>query len=476
MTIDQGVSMPTFGQQEDTSSDLATALTALDDAEPAYQTATSYYGGAAPEVFATIRMRRALAKTGVHWKFNFAKTPVDAVADRLEIAAVTAATPAATAEVQDFWADNALDLEAPRIMRRACEFGDAYVIVWPSEPVDPDGNGDVDVDIYYNSPNTVRVFYDPANPLRKSYAVKRWQLNSGAWRVDLYYADRIEKYQTKPGAKGCKAGDLVFYVDEEGDEWPYANPFGAIPVFHFRTDRPYGEPLHKGFYGPQDAINKLIVSHLSSVDYQTFPQRYALMAAEADTSEAADVDDDWGSFPTDTGGTAHTGSDSRSQLTSDPGSLWMLRGMQGVGQFDAANPAVFTDPMATYLRFGAQITTTPIHYFDPQGDAPSGESLRTAEAPFVKKVRNLALSFGATWRELFEFALSIIGIDATVDIRWAPIASVDDETAWTTAVTKVQVGVPRRQVLMEAGYTAEQIDQWGEDAEAEPWAPPKASS
>lgn len=41
------------------------------------------------------------------------------------------------------------------------------------------------------------------------------------------------------------------------------NPYGVIPVFHLRTDRPYGEPCHRGFYGPQDTVNKLIIGHMA---------------------------------------------------------------------------------------------------------------------------------------------------------------------------------------------------------------------
>jgi len=45
------------------------------------------------------------------------------------------------------------------------------------------------------------------------------------------------------------------------------NPLKKLPVFHFRNDPPYGQPEHKGFYGPQDAIDKLIISHVAGVDY-----------------------------------------------------------------------------------------------------------------------------------------------------------------------------------------------------------------
>lgn len=451
--------------------DLDSGLEALKTHLPLYHRAAQYYAGDIPELFASIRLRRAMARTGMGFRFNFAKTPVDAITDRLEVSAVKSSDEAVTAVLGDLWEDNQLDLEAPNIHRRAGEFGDAYVIVWPTPEPDELGPEDTEaspnVGIYYNAPDVCRLFYDPENPLLKSHAIKRWQLPATKqWRVDLFYADRIERYVSQVGKKGEKAADFVLYTDDPADEWPMVNPFGAIPVFHFRTDRPYGSPEHSGFYGPQDAINKLIISHMAGVDYQSFPQRYALTGADGDTSEAAALDEDQFAFAMDTGSTATAGRDPQSQFTADPGSLWFMKGVTQVGQFTVADPDVFLKPIEMYLKSGAQITTTPLHYFDPAGDTPSGESLRTAEAPFIKKVRNRQLSYGGTWRDVFLFALHVMGVeDADVQVVWAPAHTVDDETGWTTNHAKLEAGVPHHQVLMEAGYSDEQIETWFSEQE-----------
>jgi hypothetical protein len=434
-----------------TNADLATAVQALADADPGYRKAAGYYCGDIPEVFASSRLRRAMRATGIGFVFNFARLPVDARSERIQLAAVTAKPDGANTKLEEIWKRNKMNLTGRQIQRRALELGDALVMVWP------DDEDESQVNICFNSPRSVRVFYDPEWPLKKSYAIKQWAIDDKTVRADLYYPDRIEKYLRV--GKG-KSAAWTRFTDEDGDDWPYVNPFGEIPFFHFRTDDPYGAPVHKGFYGPQDAIHKLIISHMAGVDYQAFPQRYALVHPDSDTSEPSAADEDEFAFANDTGATSPD-SEGRSQFTADPGSVWFMQGISGVGQFQTADPATFTDPMLTYLRFGAQITNTPIHRIDPTGDQPSGESLRTSEAPFIKACKDLMESFGDTWEELFTFALKVAGVSvASVDVQWDPAQSVDDVEGWNTVTAKLAAGLPVKQAFLEAGYSQDQVDEW----------------
>lgn len=463
------------GQQP--SSDLELALAELAESDGAYKTAEQYYKGTRAEVSASIRLRRAMARTGQSFRMNFAKKPVEAVTERLEIAAVTSSTSGAQAKIDALWRDNKLGRQSKTIMRNAGKYGDAYVIVWPSPDDDPDADGIGKVDVFYNSPLSCRVFYDPENPMRKAFAVKQWVLAAQKRvRVDLYYPDRIEKYQSKAGVLHPKAGDMQQYFDadtdggdpadiDEGPGWPRPNPFGEIPVFHFRNDDPYGCPEHEGFYGVQDAIRKLVLSHMAGVDYNAFPQRYAISDGDTDSSELAAGDEDEFQFALDTGATSRA-DDPQTQLSADAGSVWWLNGVKGVGQFDQAQPAVFTDPLTLYLRFGSLITDTPLTRLDPTGTVMSGEALRAMEAPFTKKIKDRQEYYGETWTEVVEFALLILGTaDADVDVHWKSPATVDDQTGWQTLMVKLEAGLPVRQAFLEAGYTSEQIEEWFGDGD-----------
>ncbi|MCQ8831768.1 phage portal protein [Streptomyces malaysiensis] len=448
--------------------DLMHGIEQLDDARPDYRLAENMYRGTVPEVFASSRLRAALAATGIDFDLNFAKTPVDAVVNRLEISAVTSANEDHNQIISQVWDTNALDLEIPDLHRKTDYFGDAYLIVLP---IEDDQENITGVEIHYNSPLTVRAIYSEENPREIDYVIKRWAQRTSlglVQRAELYYADRIERWTTKPGAKGAQAGDWIHWTatPEDGEEpdedsWTIPHDWGRPPVFHFRTDRPYGEPEHYGAYGPQNAINKLAITHMGTVDYQGAPQRYAL--TDAATTDTSDLEPgDWDDFPQDDNATGPTDSGDDSSLKAGAGEVWLLRGFKSVGQFDAAKPETFLDPITFYIRAMAQITKTPLSMFDTQtGQEISGESRRQKEAEFVHKIRHRQRLFGAEHRAMWVFILGLLGIpDAIVDIRWAPIATVEDKTGWETNGLKVRNGVPRRQVLLESGYREEQVDEW----------------
>lgn len=470
--------------------DLMEGLQVLANSLPDYHRAEMYYEATNPEFFASIRLRRALERTGITFRFNMAKTPVDVMADRLEINAIQVAGDEQADQIlQRIWDQNMMELESTNIHRRAGEFGDAYLLVWPTV-VDPDDDvdqsglsaeeeqeeSDLDyqqIDMFYNSPKTTRVVYDIENPIRKKYAIKKWTLPAQLGmkakpptRVNLYYPDRIEKYVTTPNSKGNNRRDWIEFRDEDDEEWPVSNPFGEIPVFHFRTGTPYGDPEHRAAYGPQDAINKLIITHAATIDYYGFPQRYLLSDPTHGSDELADFDtsDDINRFE-------DTGHDST--LRAGPGEVWWLNGVRQAGQFNPPDPQVFLQPLEIYIRMMAQVTSTPLHYFDPQTYTrlpPSGESIRAAEVPLLKKVRRRQVTYGRGWTEAMQFALKIATWEddagagriaqPNIVIRWTPGATIDDLVGWQMMKMKQDLGVPPRQTLLEAGYEENQVDAW----------------
>lgn len=456
------------------NSDVAVSVDAIRKANRTYTIAQNYYDSRTQEAFSSIRMRRAIARTGLGFRFGFAAIPVDAVSNRLELAGVSSEDPIVQETLDALWEHNELEFEVPNALLRAGEFGDSYLIAWPAADAEGSGSGPYDkIDVHYNSPLTTRIFYDEENPRVKKYAAKMWQVGQ-RYRLDLYYDDRIECYVSR-GEANTVTGQLApvkssrdnwqRYIDpnapDDEQDWPITNPFGEIPVFHLRNQRPYGKPEHYGFFGPQDAINKLIMSHMASVDYQAFPQRYALEMTGSDSSEPAESDEDEFSFSMQTGKTGVAGSDTRSQLNADAGNVWWLKGVSEVGQFEQADPTVFTAPMMTYLEFGAQITTTPSRMFTVSGITPAEGTQRMLEGPFVKKVRDRQRSYGAELRKLLIFCLSAMGhADPDVAALWAPAEVINDQAGLAVLSGKASLGVPRHQLLQEAGYTVTQVNSW----------------
>ncbi len=141
------------------------------------------------------------------------------------------------------------------------------------------------------------------------------------------------------------------------------------------------------------------------------------------------------------------------RLKNGPGELWYLKGVDKVGEFSPADYKVFTEPVKDFVRSMASITNTPLHYFEKTGSIPSGESLRTAEAPLIAKVKDRQITFGSTWADMFRFILKIDNAaEPNVQVKWQDIESMDSLDEWEVAVKKRVVGVSLEQVLIEMGY------------------------
>lgn len=412
-------------------------VAAVTDRAEHYKEAEAYYDGTVPEVFSSAKLRRVLKATGHRGSHNYCRVVVDAVLNRLEVANVVADNEAAQAKIDEVWLANELGLEANEVHRRALEYGDCFALVWPDEKGE--------WKISYNSPRTTALVYDPENPHKKLYAVKMWRVQGDPisatkpqTRMNVYTTDAIHKYVAD--AEDVSAGTNWKSIGIED------NPFGEIPVFHFRTNRPYGKPEHYEAYGAQNDINKLLATHMYTVDYQGAPQRYAL--AMQGEHEVVDFGDD------------ETERENINSLHSEPGSMWYLKGIHGVGQFAPADPKVFWEPVMRLKESIAALTDTPYHYLE-RGFAgiAGGEGLRVSEAPLLKKVADRQTSFGVTWRELFGFILRAEGLNSRLEIKWNLVESLDALGEWDVMLKKINAGLSHRQALREKGYDEVTIER-----------------
>ncbi|WP_078622895.1 phage portal protein [Streptomyces prunicolor] len=442
---------------------------ALIKARPDYERADAFYAGCVEEEYSSTAVARLLARFNLHNlpSFNFAHIAVDALVDKLHLNSVTTEDNSLDVVLDDLSDLNDLSEEFPVLLLDACKYGDSYLMVWPATDESGDPTG---VTMRCKDPLTVRVFYGEEDPNAKARAIQSWEEGAKQTlvvRANLYYPDRVERYVHQ--GKVPQDPKRAKWVPYSGDGSPalIPNPFGQVPFFHYRTARPYGVPLHVNAYGPQLAINKLITSHLATVEYQSFPQRYALVDPSADLSgpQGNDFDEE---HPTD-GWDPETAGES--QLDASPNALWNLQGYKEVGQFDAANPDNFLKPLDRYIKAMAQVTGIPMHAFDSTGDAISGESRREANEPLYARVESLQKLFGSTHRRAYQFALQILDEDADVTVTWMPARHVDDLAGWQTIALKISLGVPKDVAFAEAGYLATDIDAWlaaaGEQANTE---------
>lgn len=392
-----------------------------------YEEAGAYYEGNVAEVFATANLRRAMRKTGYNSRLNFCRPVVDAVQNRLEITSVLGTSDEGQKVIDETWEFNELNLDSNEIHRWTLVYGDCYAMVWPDE----DGN----LEVSYNTPLTTTIVYDPEHPRRKLYAIKMWETEDGT-RLNVYGPETIDRYSTT----STEVTDAAQWSLTESIE----NPFGEVPVFHFRTMRPYGRPEHKDAFDAQNYINKQFIQSMVVSDYQGAPQRYALSTIE-NSSEIEDFEE------------GDTDRENIGSLKNGPGEVWYMKGIHTVGQFQPADPSVFWTPIKDTVRSMASLTNTPLHYFEKTGNVPSGEALRVAEAPLIKKVADRKQSFGQSWRDLFKFVLKVNDLDEDVQIKWVEVESLDELERLDAALKKRNEGISLQQVMREQGYDEEVI-------------------
>lgn len=440
-----------------------------------------YYEGRHRLAFASEKYRNAFGRLFRCFRVNLCPPCIDAVADRLTITGFEvdvedtepqeSARPtdqrrrqqelrdAADADVHEqhvrqAWKANLMQVVAGCIHLRALRDGDAYAIVWP----DPE-----DVKrplIYAQECHSVRVSYDPERPGKIRWAVKAWrdedsvQSGSGAalWRLTLYYADRIEKYVTSSKHDRLPTRPGAFEpLDVPGELWPLPNPYERVPVFHWANNACTGEhgaSELRDVIPVQDALNKAIMDQMAAMEFVALPQRWA------------------------TGIEVETGEDGKPIPPFTPGvdRLWTTGSTEvKFGEFSQADLAKFGVVINDFRMDIARISGTPLHYFALMTDPPSGEALKALEARLVRKVEDRQIAFGAVWADLIRFCHIIQQHPPEVQFTtvWEDPAPRSEKEHAETLLLKKSLGVPKKQLLREAGYTEEQIDEFEAEAEEE---------
>lgn len=440
----------------DPDAPLPWALDALPLRSARYRRHGAYYAGAHPFPFASERYRKDFGRMLEEARINLCARVVDAHADRL---AVVAFADRAGAEAEgetaaaawSIWLGNSLDLRQGEVYQEAFRTGDAYVLVWPRE----DETGRPVPRIFPQRADQVTVHYDEEEPGRIDGAAKAWLRDDLRWRLTVYLPDRIEKYVTRePDRAGTgfpRHPQSLEPWRPEGEPWPLPNPYGVVPLFHFANNAflgGFGRSELADVEPVQDALNKTAMDLLVTSEYQAYPQRWAVGVAAFTDPE--------------------TGEEAQ-PFAAGADRVWTVPAPDArFGEFMAANLGQLVAQKQELQLDIARVSSVPVHYLLMTGSFPSGEALRTAEAPFVAKLEDRQRTFGAVWSDALEFALAIDGRPgADLSTRWAAAAPRSEQETWSVAQLKLAAGVSPDQVQREGGYSPEQIERMAaENADA----------
>jgi SPP1 Gp6-like portal protein len=418
------------------SPDVIKAIKMLAERQERIKTYRRYYDGDHNLAFATNKFKNAFADLFKEFAYNMCPSVVDAPADRLRITGFGKST--AGDQAWAIWQANHMTQRAGEVHSDALIVGDAYVIVWPDATNAPI--------ISVNTAEETIVHYADEDRSRIDWAAKRWSIGKQI-RLNLYYDNRIEKYITGERSGSGDPSARAFQAYEiPGEPWPVPHDYGRVPVFHFGNNARQGTPGRselKDVIPLQDALNKAVADMLVAMEFVALPQRWA------------------------------TGIEvKRDPVTGEPISPWRPS-VDSVwsapdadvrfGQFDPANLTQFLDVQDRFLVAIARVSRTPLHYIMPQtGNFPSGESLKTAETPFLAKVADRMESFGNTWQEVMLFALLVAETPAAtaddIAVDWRDPAPKSQKEQAETAAIKQGIGVPLAVLLAELDYTESEIE------------------
>lgn len=407
-----------------------------DDRVAEFDLYTAYYDGD-HETKVPDRAREFMEASGLTFAENYCEPIIDAIAARLLIERFTVTRGGQpddelTAVVNDWWDRANMDDVTDTVHTQSLVLGEYAIVV--------DASGDRPTFIG-NDPRNVRGWYADTDPDAPEYVAKVWSTvdtgpsNPGGARIrrlNLYFPDRIERYFST--ASDNAMWDMWV---EDGVPWPEwttstggegGDPLG-IPVQIMRN-RPLGR--HKGrseLRGDipmQDLHNKLVIDLALVMDAQAWTQRYV-------TGQSKD----------------------NAEVRNIPGAVWFFPSADaGVGSFPSENPAGALAAIESQLSRRARRAQIPLHLLTG-GDVPSGEALRSAEAPLVKKVENRMRVYGGTWGQALMVALRYYGHDTTdvdIDVEWVSPETRDDVDKADAALKWQDVGVSRDTLLERNGF------------------------
>lgn len=414
--------------------DLELAVATLLHKTRVYNIYFDYYEGKHPLVYSQDRMKEIFNNLNARFTQNWCAVVVDSVMERLQLQRIVIAdNDALTERLDALLTASELVLESDPAHVAALVTGEAYVLVWPDEEGQPEA--------YYNDPRNVHLFYQADRPRAKRFACKWWVGDDDYRYLTLYYPDRLEYYRSRNEV--VLRGDGVPTTNEVNSGRGFellsieANPYAAIPVFHFRRDRRVIASELTDIVQPQDAINKLLADMMIAAEFGAFKQRWIISSADV------------------------------GKLKNAPNQIWDIPAGDGegqptsVGEFDATPLTNYIEAIDKWVNAVAIISRTPKHYFFGQGGDPSGESLMAMEAPLNHKAQKLIDRFVPVWSEIAAFMLRLAGAGEIDDNAVVPVfAEPRTVQPYTQALIRkesVAAGVPLLWQMQQEGYTEQEL-------------------
>ena len=375
-----------------------------------------YYTGQVRPPFLTAKLREMFGSLADSFVENYCAMSIDARIDRLQITGFDG--PGENA-AELLWDEGGFRQKQDQWFRWALIEGASYLIVQDDTIV----------------ANPARVCWaEPATDdwLGINWAGKVWQ-DGTQYRATLWDEDNIYHYSTSKGSASpwitqrswnTQTIATAFRFDSEE-----RHGYKQIPVFPVK---PYGDgaaPLLDRIAPVQDRINKIIANQMTILESSAFKQRVFFTRQQVDPYDLRQ--------------------EPNSAIVLDPGDSEGKASVQELGGSDLAGyddlKDKTNDSLLTIAALTRQMRVNP-------ASPPSGEAIKSDEAPFVKAIFNHQREFG----QGFAMALNLIGIQA--EPVWESPETRNDPTAAQVVADLVSAGIPWQVAAIRyLGFTPDEI-------------------
>ena len=421
---------------------------------PLFNLYRDYYDGDQLLSYGTDRFKEVFGESFDGLVSNWCGPVVDAVLDKLEVIGVN--IPGAETLSNIIWERlraNDLDEEQEELHEGVLVEGRAYAIIWPDE--------ELGVRFDWQPAQNVRIKYADDDDRVPVWAMKRWLTSSGVVRINLYFADRIEKWQgiNEPSNQSFipeslpNSGLEIFRVP--GEPWPLPNLIGEVPVVEF-SNRKSSEI--KGVIPLQDGVNYLLTSGFGAAEFNAMRQKVMLTNADEPV-----------------GGWSNT-----------PGRVWHLPHVldadgkpieSRIDEFSETTLDAYRQYIEMVLQHIALTSKTPVRMFfqsdrGGRGDAPSGDALRVEDQPLIDKAQSKQKRLGNSWYRVVRLAAKALARDATLtlppgEVIWQDLQADYRSALLEDAVKMKEVGVPYKFIIKKLGLTTKEVELLEELGEAQ---------
>lgn len=421
---------------------------------------SDYYDGNHRYAFASPKFLRKYRWVLENARENLCPAVVDSFASKMIIqsweGSEAKGTDAGMAKVFD---QLGMDVIVDMTETEALKCADAYVLVWP------DGEN-------VNRPwvklaSQSAVMPDMRIPGRLLWYANIWVAEDGYGRVNVYYSDKLERFQTKAklreDSQSPLRGDLIEWptkpesyepYDADGDRDVIPHNYGRVPAVWFpakaRQLNTHGRSILTDIVPLQDMLNKSVADVIVGGEAFAMPLRYLLNWKPKKSLDPA------------------TGTVVTSKLEFDP-TTKAIFGVEGQGPFGQLDPPDVTRLIALHKAIAGKMAGVvglpAFNITQMEGEPPTGVALRVMSTRATDYSRINQKAHGPRWSEVAE----LLGFPGVRPV-WLDPAPTDESEQLDNALTRKEIGYDQETILKKLGEDPDDVKRIL-DAKAEA-APP----